>query len=562
MVRRGDAAAALATAAHVVRERFTTSAVEHAFLEPEACLAAPGAGPGEPTLRLFSQGQGAWDDRRQVASLLGLPEEAVRVTQVATGGAFGGKEDLSVQGQAALLARVTGLPVLLSLARHESLRLHPKRHAITLDYEVGCDADGRLVAVRARIVGDTGAYASVGAKVLERAAGHACGAYRVPNVDVEARTVYTNNPPAGAFRGFGVPQATFAMDGCLDRLAERVGLDGWEIRWRNALRTGDRFGTGQLLGPGVGLEKTLLAVRDAYRGARVAGIACGAKNVGIGNGMVERGRAILRPEADGTLTLWHSWTEMGQGVHTVFAQIVAEEVGVDPAAVRVLVDTEQELDTGETTASRATTLGGQAVADAARRLRAALDAMRPGGLPQDLAGREFAGEFVVDWTTALGEGVTDPVTHLAYGWATQVVILDDEGRLARVVAAQDVGRVMNPTLLEGQVEGGVHMGLGMALTEAFVTEGGVPVSDTLKSLGIIPAASMPPVEVIAIEEAQPEGPYGAKGAGEAVLVPTPAAVAGALHAFDGRWRAALPMRDSAAARAALPRVDLLPRGRA
>ena len=562
VVRRGDAAAALATAAHVVRERFTTSAVEHAFLEPEACLAAPGAGPGEPTLRLFSQGQGAWDDRRQVASLLGLPEEAVRVTQVATGGAFGGKEDLSVQGQAALLARVTGLPVLLSLARHESLRLHPKRHAITLDYEVGCDADGRLVAVRARIVGDTGAYASVGAKVLERAAGHACGAYRVPNVDVEARTVYTNNPPAGAFRGFGVPQATFAMDGCLDRLAERVGLDGWEIRWRNALRTGDRFGTGQLLGPGVGLEKTLLAVRDAYRGARVAGIACGAKNVGIGNGMVERGRAILRPEADGTLTLWHSWTEMGQGVHTVFAQIVAEEVGVHPEAVRVLVDTEQELDTGETTASRATTLGGQAVADAARRLRAALDAMRPGGLPQDLAGREFAGEFVVDWTTALGEGVTDPVTHLAYGWATQVVILDDEGRLARVVAAQDVGRVMNPTLLEGQVEGGVHMGLGMALTEAFVTEGGVPVSDTLKSLGIIPAASMPPVEVIAIEEAQPEGPYGAKGAGEAVLVPTPAAVAGALHAFDGRWRAALPMRDSAAARAALPRVDLLPRGRA
>ena len=333
------------------------------------------------------------------------------------------------------------------------------------------------MAVRARIVGDTGAYASVGAKVLERAAGHACGAYRVPNVDVEARTVYTNNPPAGAFRGFGVPQVTFAIDGLLDRLAERVGIDGWEIRWRNALRVGDRFGTGQLLGPGVGLEKTLLAVRDAYRGARFAGIACGAKNVGIGNGMVERGRAILRPEADGTLTLWHSWTEMGQGVHTVFAQIVAEEVGVDPAAVRVLVDTEQELDTGETTASRATTLGGRAVAEAARALRAALDARGPGSVPRDLAGREFAGEYVVDWTTPIGEGIADPVTHLAYGWATQVVILDDEGRLARVVAAQDVGRAMNPTLLEGQVEGGVHMGLGLALTEAFVTEGSVPGHD-------------------------------------------------------------------------------------
>ena len=555
VVRRGDAGAALASAVHVVRDRFTTSAVEHAFLEPEACLAVP----GEPALRLLSQGQGAWDDRRQVAALLGLPERAVRVTQVATGGAFGGKEDLSVQGQTALLARVSRRPVLLALSRSESLRLHPKRHALTMDYEVGCDAEGRLVAVRARIVGDTGAYASVGAKVLERAAGHACGAYRVPNVDVEARTVYTNNPPAGAFRGFGVPQVTFAIDGLLDRLAERVGIDGWEIRWRNALRVGDRFGTGQLLGPGVGLEKTLLAVRDAYRGARYAGIGCGAKNVGIGNGMVERGRAILRPEADGTLTLWHSWTEMGQGVHTVFAQVVAQEVGVDPAAVRVLVDTEQELDTGETTASRATTLGGQAVADAARRLRAALDALPPGALPQDLAGREFAGEFVVDWTTPIGEGIPDPVTHLAYGWATQVVILDEEGRLARVVAAHDVGRSMNPTLLEGQIEGGVHMGLGLALSEAFVTEGSVPVTDTLKSLGILPAAAMPTVEVIIVEEAQPEGPYGAKGAGEAVLVPTPAAVAGALFAFDGVRRTALPMRDSPAARAALPRVDSLPR---
>jgi len=563
VVRRGDAEAALSAAAHVVRERFTTSAIDHAFLEPEACLAVPATAPAEPAVHLFSQGQGAWDDRRQVASLLGLPEADVRVTQVATGGAFGGKEDLSVQGQAALLSRATGRPVLLALSRAESLRLHPKRHATTLDYEVGCDGEGRLVAVRARIVGDTGAYASVGMKVLERAAGHACGAYRVPNVDVEARTVYTNNPPAGAFRGFGVPQATFAMDGCLDRLAERVGLDGWEMRRRNIVRVGDRFGSGQLLGPGVGLEKTLLAVRDAYRDARArgaaVGIACAAKNVGVGNGMVERGRALLRVEPDASLTLWHSWTEMGQGVHTVFAQVVAEETGVDVATVRVLVDTERELDTGETTASRATTLGGQAVAIAARKLRAAMDDLSPGADLETLAGREFGGEFVVDWTTALGEGVEDPVTHLAYGWATQVVILDEEGSVAGVVAAQDVGRAMNPTLLEGQIEGGVHMGLGLALTEAFVTEGGVLLTATLKSQGIIPAAGMPPVEVIVVEEHQPEGPYGAKGAGEAVLVPTPAAVAGALHAFDGRWRTALPMRDSAAARAALSRVDSLPR---
>ena len=199
------------------------------------------------------------------------------MTQVPTGGAFGAKEDLNVQAHASLLATLTERPVLLALSRKESLRFHSKRHAMWLDYTVGCDEEGRLVAVRARIVGDTGAYASVGDKVLERAAGHACSAYAVPNVDVEARAVYTNNPPCGAMRGFGVNQSNFALEGVLDLLAEKVGLDGWEIRWRNALEEGARFGTGQLLGPGVGLRKTLLAVRDAYRAARFAGIACGVQ---------------------------------------------------------------------------------------------------------------------------------------------------------------------------------------------------------------------------------------------------------------------------------------------
>ena len=555
VVRHGDVEAALAGAAHVVSETFRTQPIEHAFLEPEACLAVPNRA-GEPgtdgrpasILRVYSQGQGAWEDRRQIASFVGLPESAVRVTQVPTGGGFGGKEDLSVQGQAALLALLTGRPVHLALSRGESIRLHPKRHAMTMDYTAGCDPEGRLVAVRARIVGDTGAYLSVGDKVLERAAGHACGAYRVPNVDVEARAVATNNPPAGAMRGFGVVQVTFAMEGLLDRLAERVGLDGWEIRWRNAVEAGDRFGTGQLLGPGVGVKRTLLAVRDAYRGARFAGIACGAKNTGVGNGMIERGRAILRPEADGTITLLHSWTEMGQGVHTVLRQLAAGALGFPAERIRVAVDTERELDTGETTASRATALGGQAVLDAARRLKAALaDAPL-----EALAGREFDGEFVVDWTT--DNAAAEPVTHFAYGWSSQVVILDETGRLARVVAAQDVGRAINPAAMEGQVEGGVHMGLGYALSEELRLEGGWPVTHSLKSLGMIPPAGMPPLEVILVEEPQPEGPLGAKGAGEAVLVPTPAAVAGALHAFDGAWRTRLPMRDSPAARAAAPRA--------
>ncbi|HSI99483.1 MAG TPA: selenium-dependent xanthine dehydrogenase [Patescibacteria group bacterium] len=546
VVRRGDVDAALASAAHVVSDTFSTQRIEHAFLEPEAALAVPKDG----VMRVHSQGQGAWEDRRQIAAVLGLPETAVRVTQVPAGGAFGGKEDLSVQAQAALLALDTGRPVLLRLTRRESLRVHPKRHPMTLDYTVGADADGRLVAVRARIIGDTGAYASVGAKVLERAAGHACGAYRVDNVDVEARAVYTNNPPCGAMRGFGVPQVTFAIEGLLDVLAERIGVDGWEIRWRNALETGDRFGSGQLLGPGVGIKATLLAVRDAYRSARYAGIACGAKNTGIGNGMIERGRAILRPEPDGTVTLFHSWTEMGQGIHTALRQVAAHELGIPASRIRVRVDTERELDTGETTASRATLLGGHAVRSAALAL---CEALQTASL-EDLAGQEFAGEHVVDWTTPLAEGVADPLTHIAYGWATQVVILDDEGRLARVVAAQDVGRAINRQSVEGQVEGGVHMGLGYALSEDFVVTDGEPASDTLKSLHIIPATGMPEVEVILVEEHQPEGPYGAKGAGEAVLVPTAAAVAGALHAFDGIRRRHLPMSDSPAARAAVPKL--------
>ncbi len=516
VVRRGHADAALASAAHVATGTFTTQRIEQAFLEPEAAFAVPEEGG----LRVHSQGQGAWEDRRQIASLLDLPQQAVRVTQVATGGAFGGKEDLGPQGPAALLAHLTGRPVLIRLTRRESLYFHPKRHPMRIEATAGCDGDGHLVGVRMRIVGDTGAYASLGAKVLERAAGHACGAYRVPNVDVQALAVYTNNPPAGAMRGFGVPQVTFAIEGLLDELAERVGIDGWEIRWRNALETGDRFGTGQILGQGVGLKRTLLAVRDAYRSARYAGIACGAKNTGIGNGTVEHGRAVVEPLADGTLLLRHSWSEMGQGIHTALRQIAAEELGIGAERIRVVVDTERELDTGETTASRATLLGGQAVMRAAQSLRSELER----STWAELVGREFAGEFTVDWTTPIDDTTPDPVTHIAYSWASQVVTLDEDGRLARVIAAQDVGRAINPQILEGQVEGGVHMGLGYALSEDFVVEDGIPRTDTLKSLGIIPAAGMPVVETILIEEAQPEGPYGAKGAGEAVLVPTAAAV--------------------------------------
>jgi selenium-dependent xanthine dehydrogenase len=545
-IERGDVDAALASAAHVVSETYRTQFIEHAFLEPESALAVPDGAGG---VHVSSQGQGVWDDRMQVASFLGVPEERVRVTQVANGGAFGAKEDLNVQTHASLLAVMTGRPVRITLSRDESIRFHPKRHPITMEYTAGCDEEGNLLAVRARMVGDTGAYASVGDKVLERAAGHACSVYRVPNVDVEARAVYTNNPPCGAMRGFGANQANFGIECVMDLLAERVGIDGWEIRWRNALDVGDVFCTGQVLGPGVGVKQTLEAVKGAYRSARYAGIACGVKNTGVGNGLAEFGKAILRPEADGTVTLFHSWTEMGQGCHTALAQIACQELGLPFERLRVVVDTERELGTGQTTASRSTVLGGRAVMEAAAKLKASLN----GGGIESLAGQEFYGDVVIDWTHKPGTGPEGSATHFAYGWATQVVILDDHGAIERVVAAHDVGKVINPTLLEGQIEGGLHMGLGHSLTEELVVEEGVPATG-LKSLNIIPAAGMPPVECIFVEEHQPEGPYGAKGVGEIALVPTAGAVAGALFAFDGTRRTRLPMTDSAAARALVPRL--------
>ncbi len=530
---RGDVDAALAASAVVVEETFTTQRIEHAFLEPEAALAIP---EGD-RMRLLSQGQGVHDDRRQVAAVLGVAEASVEVELVTNGGAFGGKEDLSVQAHAALAARLTGRPVKVELTREQSLRLHPKRHPLTLHYTVGADARGLLTAVRARIVGDTGAYASVGGKVLERAAGHACGPYRVPAVDVEARAVYTNNPPCGAMRGFGVNQAAFAMEGMLDRIAERLGLDGWDIRERNVLRPGDRFATGQRMTGSCGILATLHAVREVYKGARRAGIACGIKNTGIGNGMADTGRVLLRVHEGGRVEALTGFTEMGQGLHTVIRQVVCHETSLDPEAVTVRTVSLPEVECGMTTASRATALCTEAARRAAEQLAARLAEVSL----EELAGESFHGEYVCDFTVPPGTPTDDPVTHLTFGYATQVVVLDDEGRIERIVAAHDVGRAVNPLACTAQIEGAVHMGLGQALTEDFPCEGGRPVSLRLRDLGIVPADRMPPVEVILLEVPDEVGGYGSKGVGEIGLVPTAAAVAGALHARDGTWPTALPL---------------------
>jgi xanthine dehydrogenase molybdenum-binding subunit len=544
---RGDTEKALADSAHVVRGTWQTQRIEHLFLEPESALCEPRA---DGRLHLYTQGQGIFDDQRQVSAFLGIDEKDLFVELVPCGGAFGAKEDMSIQSQTALLCKLTGRPVRITLSREESIRIHPKRHPIRMHYEVGCDAEGKLTALRVRMTGDTGAYASVGAKVLERAAGHSCGPYRVPNVDVEALAVATNNPPCGAMRGFGANQASFGVEGAMDLLAKEVGIDGWEMRWRNAVDVGDMFSSGQIFEKSVGLKKTLEAVKDAYYAAkqqgRAVGIGCGIKNSGIGNGAVEYGKARLVVEKDGTVSLYNGFTEMGQGLLTVLVQCAVEVTGLPADVFRPKVDATFQLGSGQTTGSRGTLLGGRAVEDAAKKLAADLKGGAPLG---DLVGKVYEGEVVIDDTTKPGAKVDKVKTHTAFGFATQVCVLDKDGRVDRMIAAHDVGRAVNPALCEGQIEGAVHMGLGYALTEELPCENGMPVTFKLREIGVLRARDMPRVDVMLIEEHEPEGPFGAKGVGEIGLVPTAGAVAGALAEFDGIRRYTLPMKDSPAAKA-------------
>ena len=547
-LERGDAEAALAASAHVVTGTWRTQRIEQLFLEPESALCVPEA---DGRLHLYSQGQGIFDDRSQCASVLGIPEDKLYVELVPNGGAFGGREDMTIQSQTALLAYLTKRPVRITLSREESIRMHTKRHPITMTYTVGCDAEGRLTAVKASMIGDSGAYASVGAKVLERAAGHACGPYRVPNVTIHSVAAYTNNPPCGAMRGFGVNQTSFAIEGCLDLLAAKVGIDGWEMRWRNVLHVGDVITTGQILEKGVGIAKTLAAVKDAYYAAKAeghaVGIACGMKNSGLGNGAIEFGKCAMSVEADGTVGLYTGFTEMGQGLLTVITQCAVEVTGLPATLFRPIVNTRFELGAGQTTGSRGTLLAGRAMQAAAAKLKADLD---KGNALADLVGRSYLGEVKIDDTTALGETKNGKVkTHTSFGWATQMAVLDEKGALARIVAAHDVGRAINPQQCEAQIEGAVHMGLGYALTEELPCRDGVPVTFDVRNIGVLRAQHMPPVEIILVEEPDPEGPFGAKGVGEIGLVPTAGAVAAALEAFDGQRRTTLPMKDSPAAQA-------------
>jgi selenium-dependent xanthine dehydrogenase len=535
IMKRGDVEKAIAGAKHVVTESYSTPRQEHAFLEPESALAIPGQdGP----MTVYTAGQSVYDDRQGIVEMLGVPYEKVRVISKFVGGGFGGKEDLSVQHHAALLAWHSGKPVKLTLSRGESLRVHPKRHPMEMVYTTACDAHGKITAVKARIVADTGAYASLGGPVLQRACTHGAGPYQIDNVDIEGRSVYTNNIPSGAFRGFGVTQTCFAMESNLNLLAKLVGISPWEIRFRNSIEPGGVLSNGQIADEGTALKETLLAIKDVIAAHPDAGIACAFKNSGKGVGVKDVGRVKLKVQ-NGGVNIMTSAACMGQGIATVLVQMVAESAGIPRSAISVHApDTMVTPDSGTSTASRQTVVTGEA----ARRAGEALGEDLKCHLLAELEGEEYYREY---------DCVTDPMTsdkpnrfsHVAYGYATQVVVLDDVGKVQKIVAAHDVGRVINRNGVEGQIEGGVVMGLGYALTEQFTVRRGAPAV-TLGTLGLLRSTQVPEIECRIIEKNPATLAYGAKGVGEIVMVTTAPAVACAYFQRDGKLRTSLPLQET------------------
>ena len=535
IMKRGDVDKAIAEAKHVVTQHYSTPRQEHAFLEPESALAVP---TQCGSLTVYTGGQGVYDDRQGIMEMLGLPEDKVRVISKYVGGGFGGKEDLSVQHHAALLAWHSKKPVKLTFSREESFRVHPKRHPMEMEFTTACDERGKITAVRARIVADTGAYASLGGPVLQRACTHAAGPYQIENVDVVGRAFYTNNIPSGAFRGFGVTQTCFAGESNLNLLAAKLGISPWEIRFRNAIEPGGVLSNGQIADAGTALKETLLAVKDVYDANPGAGIACSFKNSGKGVGVHDVGRVKLIVE-NGVVVICTSAACMGQGLATVILQIVGETAGLARSALRVHEpDTMVTPDSGTSTASRQTLITGEASRRAACVLKRELD----NHSLAELEGREFYAEY---------DCITDPMTsnkpnrvsHVAYGYATHVVILGNDGKVQKIVAAHDVGKAINPNGVEGQIEGGVVMGLGFALTEDFPLLNGAPTV-TLGTLGLMRAAQVPEIVCHLIEKNSPDLAYGAKGVGEIVMLTTAPAVAGAYFNRDGKFRNSLPLKDT------------------
>ncbi len=537
-VTRGDAAAALAASAHTVTRSFSTPFTEHAFLEPECAVAFP----YKDGVKILSTDQGAYDTRKETAIMFGWEPERVVVENQLIGGGFGGKEDVTVQHIAALAAWKFKRPVKAKFSRQESLYFHPKRHAMEGTFTLGCDENGIFTGLDCDIYFDTGAYASLCGPVLERACTHSVGPYCYQNTDIRGYGYYTNNPPAGAFRGFGVCQSQFALESIINLLAEEVGISPWEIRYRNAIEPGKVLPNGQIADCSTALKETLEAVKDVYEKNRDhAGIACSMKNAGVGVGLPDKGRAKLVIE-DGICVIYCAASDIGQGCLTVFCQDVAEATGLPLSRIRNgNPSTEFSPDSGTTSGSRQTLLSGEAVRKAAMQLAEAMKKVH--GDLDKLEGREFFYEYF-EPTDKLGADKPFPKSHIAYGFATHVVVLDDDGRVKEVYAAHDSGKVVNPISIQGQIEGGVLMGMGYALTEDWPLKDCVP-QVKYGTLGLFRAPQIPDIHAIYVEKEELlEVAYGAKGIGEIATIPTAPAVQGAYYARDHKFRTKLPLEDT------------------
>ncbi|MCL2343953.1 MAG: selenium-dependent xanthine dehydrogenase [Firmicutes bacterium] len=542
-LKRGDPEAVFLTSKYVVTRHYSTPPTEHAFLEPECAVALP---DGDGVL-VYSGDQGVWQTKRECAETLGLDPDQVRVVAKMVGGGFGGKEDMSVQHHAALLAYKTGRPVKVALTRDESILIHPKRHGMEIEMTTACDENGKLTAMKAVILTDGGAYASLSGPVLQRSCTHAAGPYNYHNIDILGRAYYSNNPPCGAFRGFGVPQSCFATEMNLNLLAEMAGLTPFEIRYRNAVRPGDVLPNGQSVTEDAALAETLDAVRDFCETHPRAGLACAMKNAGLGVGVPDTGRAKL--VIGGALVHIHSSAAcVGQGLATVLTQIVCETAKLPLDQVRCCPpDTADSPNAGMTTASRQTVFTGEAVRRAAEQLKEALENARTEYPEQNpfevLEGAEFSGEYT-GVTDPMGSDKENPVSHVGYSYATQVAELDEDGRVKYVLAAHDVGQPVNPLSLEGQIEGGVVMSLGWALTEKFPLENGKP-KVKFGTLGLLRADQVPEIESVFVKRGDFPLACGAKGVGEICSIPTAPAVALAYYNYDGVFRTELPLKGTA-----------------
>ena len=537
-VTRGDAKTALAGSKYTVTRSYTTPFTEHAFLEPECAVAFP----YKDGVKVYSTDQGVYDTRHEISIMFGWEPERIVVQNKLVGGGFGGKEDVSAQHLAALGAHLLKRPVKAKFSRQESINFHPKRHYMEGTFTLGCDENGIFTGLDCEINFDTGAYASLCGPVLERACTHSVGPYCYQNTDIRGFGYYTNNPPAGAFRGFGVCQSEFALESNINLLAEMVGISPWEIRYRNAIEPGKVLPNGQIADCSTALKETLEAVKEVYeKNPGRAGIACAMKNAGVGVGLPDKGRAKLIVN-NGVVEIYSAASDIGQGCSTVFIQMIAETTGLSRKHVRNMgSNSELAPDSGTTSGSRQTLLTGEAIRGAAFDLDKALK--KAGGDLARLEGQEFFYEYF-EPTDKLGADKPNPKSHIAYGFATHVVILDDEGRVSEVHAAHDSGKVVNPTAIQGQIEGGVLMGLGYALTEDFPLKDCVPQAK-YGTLGLMRATQIPDIHAIYVEKAEVlPFAWGAKGIGEIATIPTAPAAQGAYYAMDHVLRTKLPMEDT------------------